>query len=159
MGATTNDSDRTGTEERLERLEAVVDRQQELLEEQRTIIDRLRERLDDHRKGDRSASRVSRRSLLKAAGLVGLAGYGTGRVAADPQGQVGSSGDPLHALYTQELNGGVTGDRTVTDLTGTGLDISDGTLGVVNVVTSGENTDYEVQKNGSDTSGVINFKT
>jgi len=28
-----------------------------------------------------------------------------------------------------------------------------------NLVTSGETTDYEVQKDGSDTSGVINFKT
>jgi len=28
-----------------------------------------------------------------------------------------------------------------------------------NLVTSGETTDYEVQKDGSDSSGVINFKT
>jgi hypothetical protein len=27
------------------------------------------------------------------------------------------------------------------------------------LVTSGETTDYEVQKDGSDTTGVINFKT
>jgi hypothetical protein len=28
-----------------------------------------------------------------------------------------------------------------------------------NLVTTSESTDYEVQKDGSDTSGVINFKT
>jgi hypothetical protein len=28
-----------------------------------------------------------------------------------------------------------------------------------NVVTTSESTDYDVQKDGSDTSGVINFKT
>jgi hypothetical protein len=35
-----------------------------------------------------------------------------------------------------------------------------GTIGdPSNLVTTSETTDYEVQKDGSDTSGVINFKT
>lgn len=71
---------------------------------------------------------VSRRSVIQALGLAGLAGYGTRAATADPQGQVGTGTDPLQALHTEELNGGITGGTALTDLTGTGLSISSGSL-------------------------------
>lgn len=71
---------------------------------------------------------VARRRLLQGIGLAGLFGVGAELTSADPQGQVGTSTDPLKALYTQELNGGVTGGSSVTDLPGRGLAIGDGSL-------------------------------
>lgn len=71
---------------------------------------------------------VSRRRLLQGVGVAGLVGVGTELASADPQGQVGTSTDPLNALYTQELNGGVTGDVSLTELPGSGLAVGDGSL-------------------------------
>jgi len=72
---------------------------------------------------DREPATLKRRSLLYGTGLVGLLGYGAATARADPRGQVGTADDPLRALYTVELNGGLTGDQSVTTLAGGGLQI------------------------------------
>jgi len=119
-------------EDRLDRLESLVEDQQATIEQQRDrIADLEREasrkaaETDD---GDRAL--VDRRDALKAGGLLALLFGGVGTASADPQGQVGTSSDPLQTLYTEELNGGVAGDNAVTDLPGNGLTISDGSLGI-----------------------------
>jgi hypothetical protein len=83
--------------------------------------------------GERAATNVegspfTRRSLLQAAGVLGLAGLGTEAASADPSGYVGSEENPVRALYTEKLGGGLTGGRTLAGLTGTGLEISKGML-------------------------------
>ncbi|WP_248517547.1 tail fiber domain-containing protein [Salinarchaeum laminariae] len=60
--------------------------------------------------GDRDASRsgggsLSRRSLLGALGIAGLAGFGVSTASADPQGQIGTQSDPLEELYVQTISG------------------------------------------------------
>jgi len=97
---------------------------------------------------DLPGSVATRRAVLTSGSVLGFFGLGVGSASADSQGQVGTSSDPLSALYTAELNGGVTGDQSLTDLTGTGLsidgsgtltatdariDIDDGTTSVSNV--------------------------
>jgi hypothetical protein len=67
---------------------------------------------------------------LKAGGLAALLFGGVGTASADPQGQVGTSSHPLKKLYTEELNGGITGDTALTDMTGTGLQIASGSLDI-----------------------------
>jgi hypothetical protein len=118
-------------EARLERLEEIVEEQQETIERQQSLIQQQQQRLDatdtDESAGP-IASKFSRRSLLQAAGVVGLAGYGTGMAAADPQGEIGTATDPLVGLYTDALNGGVTDEQAVTSLLGTGLAVDDQSL-------------------------------
>jgi len=54
--------------------------------------------------GDRvDRSHWSRRSVLGALGIAGLAGLGVGTASADPQGQVGTQSDPLAGLYTTRV--------------------------------------------------------
>lgn len=147
---TTNDSDHPDIETRLDRLETVVDRLWGLLEEQRAIIERQQNRLDDQ--GEDSGSRFSRRSLLHAAGVVGLAGYGTRKATADPQGEIGTDTDPVQRLYTEELNGGLTGDQAVTNLLGAGLSIDSETLSAADAINWEDSNDNNLlEVNGSAT--------
>lgn len=85
---------------------------------------------------------ISRRmAILVATGTVSagaLLGYGTGSASADVVGQVGTSSDRVD-VFAGDVN----------------LNTIDGK----NVVSSGESTDYRIEKNGTDGSGVINFKT
>ena len=60
---------------------------------------------DDQTVDATDASTLSRRAALTALGVAGLFGLGTGTASADPQGQVGTSGDPLNGLYTDNLYG------------------------------------------------------
>jgi len=127
--------------DRLDKLESLVEHQQEAItdqqdriEDQEETIEKQRERIAELN-GETTSdcetdqySPISRRSALKVSGLVGLLGLGASNASANAQGQVGTSTDPLNALYTEELNGGVTGDTALTDLTGTGLSISSGSL-------------------------------
>jgi hypothetical protein len=125
-------SDRpTDVEDRLDRLESTVKKQQATIEAQRNRIADLASSTDDAgEQGSRSAA-LNRRTALKAGGLLALLFGGVGTASADAQGQVGTADDPLEALYTEELNGGVTGDdEALTDLTGPGLTIADGVLAV-----------------------------
>lgn len=115
---------------RLDRLESLVDQQQETIEKQRERIAELEGDPDGKENPDETVSAVSRRDALTAGGVLALLVGGVGTASAGPQGQVGSSADPLQTLYTEELNGGVTGDTAVTDLPGKGLTISDGSLGI-----------------------------
>ncbi|MFB6217708.1 MAG: hypothetical protein ABEH77_00790, partial [Halobacteriaceae archaeon] len=101
--------------DRIEELAATV-------AEQAARIEELERRLDD------SGSGVARRSVLGAAGALGALGLGTGVAAADPRGQVGTEENPLRAVYTESLGGGLTGGEPLSGLTGTGLSIEDGTL-------------------------------
>ena len=108
----------TGIQERLDRLESLVETQQETIQQQRERIDEL----DGETDSDETPLLANRRTVLKAGGLAALLFGGVGTASADPQGQVGITDIPLTALYADEINGGVTGDA-VTDLTGTALSI------------------------------------
>ena len=124
---TSNDPDSkgsTGVEERLDRLESLVETQQETIQQQRERI----EELDGETDADDTPLLTNRRNTLKAGGLLALLFGGVGTASADPQGQVGTSSDPLSALYTAELNGNITGDTALTNLTGTGLQIASESL-------------------------------
>jgi len=85
---------------------------------------------------------ISRRmAILVATGTISagaLLGYGTGTASADVVGQVGTSADRVDVFA---------GDVDLNTIDGN------------NVVSSGESTDYRIEKDGTDGSGVINFKT
>jgi len=85
---------------------------------------------------------ISRRmALLVATGTVSagaLLGYGSGTASADVVGQVGTSADRVDVFA---------GDVDLQTIDGN------------NVVSSGESTDYRIEKDGTDGSGVINLKT
>jgi hypothetical protein len=108
----TDDTD-SELNERIARLERTVRQQASRLEEI---------------EGDDETLSVGRRTLLKTMGLAGLVGYGGGRVSADPKGQVGTAEDPLKALYTESLRGGITGGADVSSLVGENLSVTDGAL-------------------------------
>ena len=116
----------TGIQERLDRLESLVEAQQETIQQQRERIDEL----EAEAISSEPSMPVNRRTVLKAGGLAALLFGGVGTASADAQGQVGTSSDPLKALYTEELNGDITSDTPLTDLTGTGLQIASGSLGI-----------------------------
>ena len=135
---------RDDVEERLDRLESLVERQQRTIERQRERIGELGgDPVDDPTNGEReneneneneSGRWRSRRAALGAAGLVGAGGFATGFAAGDasstdtaaptPEGQVGTASRPLRALYTASLDGPVTGDTEVDSLAGDGLTVS-----------------------------------
>jgi len=85
---------------------------------------------------------VSRRmAILVATGTVSagaLLGYGSGTASADVVGQVGTSADRVDVFA---------GDVDLQTIDGN------------NVVSSGESTDYRIEKDGTDGEGIINFKT
>jgi hypothetical protein len=149
----------TEVEDRIARLESTVETQRETVRVQSERIDEQQARIEepdggdppadgdlspDERTGNGSAV-VSRRSALKTGGLLGLLGVAgtavTGTASANPQGQVGTEDDPLKALYTEKVGGGLTGNRTLTDLAGAGLSIDSGSL--------------DSLWTGSDTDGVV----
>ena len=94
-------------DDRLDRLESLVEQQQETIERQRERIAELEcEDRDDE--GDANAEitpAVSRRGALTAGGLLALLFGGVGTASANPQGQVGTSSKPLDGLYTDDLYG------------------------------------------------------
>lgn len=114
-----SDADTDPLEDRIDRLESVV-------EEQQRRIDRLRERGDDSGSG----IPLSRRDVLVGTGLVGVLAGGAGTAAADPQGQVGTQTDPLTKLYTGKLvfdDTDSNGNRfSLTESAGGDLDVSEG---------------------------------
>jgi hypothetical protein len=116
----------TGVDERLDRLESLVEVQQATIQQQRERIDELEDETDSNS----SPLLANRRNALKTGGLLALLFGGVAPATADPRGQVGTEKNPLDALHTEELNGGVTGDNAVTDLLGNGLAIFSGSLGV-----------------------------
>jgi hypothetical protein len=88
----------------------------------------------------------NRRDVLKfggaaAVGAVALSGTGAANAGTNngEVGTIGASGSKVD-LFLQDIEG---------------LE----TINSDNLVTTSETTDYDVQKDGSDASGVINFKT
>jgi len=77
-----------------------------------------------------------------AVGAVALSGSASAAAGTNngEVGTIGGSGSDRVDVFVQDIEG----LETIND---------------DNLVLSGETTDYEVQKDGSDTSGVINFKT
>ncbi|WP_181685101.1 hypothetical protein [Halorhabdus salina] len=149
------------TDERLETLESLVERQQHRIEEQTATIQDQRDRLEAVLEEDLDAEdgplHTNRRTILKAGGILGLLGLSAGTASADAQGSVGTSSDPLNSLYTEELNGGVTGGTSLTDIAGSGLSINNNSLeasgggSTSELVTSG-NTAFQVVDGTTDVS-------
>jgi len=83
-----------------------------------------------------------RRDVMKLGGAAALGAAAFSGTASAGSSQVGTIGDASNLV-----------DVHAEDL----FDVD--TINGDNLVTSGETTDYEVQKDGSDSSGVINFKT
>jgi len=139
-------------DDRLVRLESLVEQQQETIEEQQATIEGQRERIADLErevsrdvpKNDGDHALVDRRDALKTGGLLALLFGGVGTASANPRGQVGTSSDPLHALYTAGLNGPVTGGQTLDSLLGSGLTIQDGKLTTVTDVSELAVTSFEL---------------
>jgi len=84
----------------------------------------------------------SRRDALKLGGAAVIGGAAMSGTASAGSSQVGTIGDSSNLV-----------DVHAEDL------FNVDTLNGDNIVTTSESTDYEVQKDGSDSSGVINFKT
>jgi hypothetical protein len=84
----------------------------------------------------------NRRDVLKAGGAAAVGAValsGSASAGSSQVGTIGSSSD-LVDVHAEDL-------------------FNVDTINGNNVVTTSESTDYDVQKDGSDTSGVINFKT
>lgn len=118
-------------EERLEALESLVQHQHERLEAQAATVERQRERIEQLERAlaDDRSEPLTRRGALKTGGVLAALGVGAGTASASPTGQVGSASRPLAALYTERLDGGVTGGQAVTDLVGDGFAVQSGRLG------------------------------
>jgi hypothetical protein len=91
------------------------------VEDHQANLDGLKDHLGGD--GDGLGPVSTRRGVLTAGGVLGLLGLGAGTASADASGQVGTSSDPLSELYTEELNGGITGDTSLTNIAGQGLTI------------------------------------
>lgn len=96
-----------------------------------------------------------RAALLGIVASVGGAGYiaGTENARAAPTGQMGTAAEPIDIIYADEI--GQSGNEVTTVFTET---VEVGTINGQNVVKS-STKEYDVQKDGSDASGNINFKT
>jgi hypothetical protein len=118
-------------EERLQALESLVQHQHERLEAQAATVERQRERIEQLERAltDDRSEPLTRRGALKTGGVLAALGVGAGTASASPTGQVGSASRPLAALYTERLDGGVTGGQAVTDLVGDGFAVQSGRLG------------------------------
>jgi len=104
-------------------------------------MQRLEDRIDELEATVRKML-PSRRDALKLGGAAAVGAAAFSGNASAGSSQVGTIGDASNLV-----------DVHAEDL----FDVD--TINGDNLVTSGETTDYEVQKDGSDTSGVINFKT
>lgn len=105
-GAEAPEGDARGVIERIAALERTVQRHAERLDDVAT---------------DTGTGGVGRRSVLGATGAAGLLALGAGRVAADPQGRIGTADSPARVVHTERLGGGVVGGTVLNDLLGDGL--------------------------------------
>jgi hypothetical protein len=114
------ETDGQGHEERLEAVEAKVERQQ-------TVLGGLKARLHGE-DGEGIGPVVTRRGILTAGSLLGLLGLGVGSTSADASGQIGTSNDPLQDLYTANLHGdsGTVSVNDTLDLNGNNVETSSG---------------------------------
>jgi len=104
-------------------------------------IQRLEDRIDELEATVRKML-PSRRDALKLGGAAAVGAAAFSGTTSAGSSQVGTIGDGSNLV-----------DIHAEDL----FDVD--TINGDNLVTSGETSDYEVQKDGSDSSGVINFKT
>jgi len=104
-------------------------------------IQRLEDRIDELEATIKKML-PGRRDALKLGGAAALGAAAFSGTASAGSSQVGTIGDASNLV-----------DVHAEDL----FDVD--TINGDNLVTTSETTDYEVQKDGSDTSGVINFKT
>jgi len=125
---------RQETNEANEDVESLLKRQQQVIEEMRETIEDQRETieaLETRLETQRLSTPLTRRSALKAGGLLALLGLGAGTAtAAEPTGQVGAPDRPLEVLRTGALDGPLTGGDRLDDIAGTGLTVEGGTLTV-----------------------------
>jgi len=132
-------------------------------------VEDLEKRIDELESMVRSML-PSRRDALKL-GVAGVAGAsimsGTASAGSSQVGTIGTSTNRVD-INAEDIDASDTVSTTKMSVSGkvtSNLDLDSNaisnlaTLNGDNLVTSGESTDYEVQKDGSDTSGVINFKT
>jgi hypothetical protein len=90
---------------------------------------------------------------------------GTASAGTNQVGTIGSASQPVDVVLedatgVDTISGSSIDISDLNSLVGSSVSISG--LDSINgddLVTSAENQDYEVQKDGSDTTGVINFKT
>ena len=104
-------------------------------------IQRLEERIDELEATIKKML-PSRRDALKLGGAAVIGGAAMSGTASAGSSQVGTIGDGSNLV-----------DIHAEDL----IDVD--TINGDNLVTTSESSDYDVQKDGSDSSGVINFKT
>lgn len=161
--------------------QATIEDQQDRIESQQATIEAQREEISDLQDDDSTAATeaestvLNRRNALKAGGLLALLFGSAGTASADSQGQVGTSSDPLNALYTDEVrdgtdathlrvnDGGPLGvDRDLRLNGGNSiLDASDNAhLTVNNGGTLGLNQTLDTNGNGiTDSSGTVSLKS
>jgi len=101
-------------------------------------VDQLESTISKMLPGRRDALKLGGAALLGGAAMSGTASAGTSST-----GTIGTANDPVDVVL-EDATGvdTINGDNIVTVLDGTN-----------------ETGDYQVQKDGSDTTGVINFKT
>lgn len=160
----TGDTDRANETEDTDALESLVERQAQMLDRQERLISDLRQTVADQQEtidtlhtrfdvveSNAVDSSVSRRSVLKAGGVLSLPGVGIGTTSADPEptGQVGTEDRPIETLYTASLGDSITSGDEVTDLVGGGLTVEDGTLRSTTDLADLEITEFSVSTVGS----------
>ncbi|CCQ35359.1 uncharacterized protein Nmlp_1149 [Natronomonas moolapensis 8.8.11] len=134
QGTDEQDTEDESLRAKVQRLESLVEHQQQTIEEleahQETdsadaseSVDQETPAEDETTTDEGLSTPVGRRGVLTATGALGLLGLGAGSASADASGKIGTSSDPLNTLYTDELNGGVTGDTSLTNIAGSGLTI------------------------------------
>jgi len=109
------------------------------IDELQARVDRLEEMVRDLLPNRRDVLVAGGAAAVGAVALSGSASAAAGTNNGE-LGTIGGSGSDRVDVFVQDIEG----LETIND---------------DNLVLSGETTDYEVQKDGSDTSGVINFKT
>jgi len=109
------------------------------IDELQARVDRLEEMIRDLLPNRRDVLVAGGAAAVGAVALSGSASAAAGTNNGEV-GTIGGSGSDRVDVFVQDIEG----LETIND---------------DNLVLSGETTDYEVQKDGSDTSGVINFKT
>jgi len=111
-----------------------MDQESDTIAELEDRIEQLEATIAKMLPGRRDAMKLGGAAVIGAAAMSGTASAGSSQV-----GTIGD-GSNLVDVHAEDL-------------------FNVDTINGDNLVTSGETTDYEVQKDGSDTSGVINFKT
>lgn len=128
----------TNVTDRLDRLESLIEDQQETIAAQQEQINqqvrtikRRQNKLQTLHEDQTTTSRIpiSRRQALQVGGILGLVGIGTGTASASSSGRVGTPGTPVKTVYTDELDGPLVA-QPVDTLDGDGLEVDEGELKV-----------------------------